>query len=335
MGRVVRRHGERRDQAELYEDHSTRGAELAARQRVRYTAFNEDGDANPYRLYAFDYAAGIGSASTGAPSYDGGDLTQWAVVTDTTGYAPVDMVLAQARVDEPFGTNGGLVLKGGSTAKAGTATRRMAPQSGTFVARMTLRRAETNKRLNFKLMSPAGVAGPSIALDASGNIVTAAGVVLGTYAADTDYDIEIAGDTATDRYGVAVNGSAIGSHILFATALSSIDRVQFEWPAGQNGTAYLDALYLALESTTTTTTTSTTTSTSTTTTTEAPTTTTTTAAPPVPPVISIQGVHVAPTANGAMRVATDTRGVQCLQCGDVSDATVIRVATSAGRKGVS
>jgi hypothetical protein len=227
--------------ADVYEDHSTRGAELAARQVVYYDATGSDRPSNPYRTFALGNAAGIGAASTGAPSFDGGDLTQWTVLTNTVGGAPVDMILAQTRYGDPVASGGGLTMKGGSTASPGTATRRLAEQSGRFRASFRLRLGQADKLLNVYLVNPARTTiGPYVKFTAAGTVTTGAGVALGTYAAGTDLDVAIIANVATGTYDLTINGVSRGTGLAFHGTVASLDCIRFHWPAGENGTAYVD-----------------------------------------------------------------------------------------------
>jgi hypothetical protein len=231
--------------ADLYEDHSTRGAELAARQVVYYDATGADLPSNPYRVYASGNAAAIGAASTGAPSFDGGDLTQWTVLTNTAAGAPVDMTLAQTKFGDPVTAGGGLTLKGGTTASPGTATRRFAEQAGRFRAGLDLKLDQTNKLLNVYLVNPtATLIGPYLKFTAAGTVTTGAGAALGTYTTAA-MRIEIIGDLATDTYDVLINGEVRGTGLAFHDgALAALDRLRLHWPAGADGTAHVDNLYV-------------------------------------------------------------------------------------------
>jgi hypothetical protein len=230
--------------ADVYEDHSTRGAELAARQVLYYDATGTDRKSNPYRTFALGNAAGIGAASTGAPSFDGGDLTQWTVLTDTVDGAPVDMILAQTQYGDPVAAGGGLTFKGGTTAKAGTGTRRFAEQTGRFRVSFRLRLPQADKLLNVYLVNTAAtLIGPYLKFTATGTVTTGAGAALGTYTADTDLDVVIAGDVGTDTYDLTINGASRGTGLAFHDSpIANLSRIRLHWPAGANGTAYLDHL---------------------------------------------------------------------------------------------
>lgn len=229
---------------DLWEDDSTLGAVKVATQTLHYAA-GATRPPDPFVAFAAGNTAGIGASSTGAPSFDGGDVTQWTVVTDTTTYVPVDMLLAQARADEPNRSGGGaLILRGGSTAKAGTATRRIAAQAGRFRLALSLYLAQTNRRFEVTLRSSAGVAGPSLAFDAAGDLVTAAGATLAAYSAGEWHDLDLLVDVGADTYAVLLDGVQVGSGLAFASSLAEIDRLTLAWPAGANGTAYLDDVAL-------------------------------------------------------------------------------------------
>lgn len=226
--------------ADLYEDHSTRGAELAARQVVYYAAAPYS-PSNPYKVFALGDAAAIGAASTGAPSFDGGDLTQWTVVTDTVNEAPVDLVLAQTKYGDPVAAGGGLTIKGGSTAKAGLATRRFVEQTGKFKLSCWLQLPQADKLCRLYLVNPAGnTIGPRIEFTASGTVTTGAGAALGTYAANTPMHVVMSIDVATDTYSLTINDEVRGTGLAFEAAVTSLDRMRFGWPAGSNGTTHLD-----------------------------------------------------------------------------------------------
>jgi hypothetical protein len=103
---------------------------------------------------------------------------------------------------------------------------------------------ETNKLLKVHLQSPAGLAGPSISFDATGHIVTSGGAQLQTYTAGSEYTIKFTPNQALTSYAININGVDIATGVAFANGIASVDRVTYEWPAGQNGTAYLEKLQL-------------------------------------------------------------------------------------------
>lgn len=219
-----------------YEDDSVTGPQIASSDVVSY------GLQTPYPN---SYGAGIGSASTGGTDYCGGSLTEWTVVTDTTNYAPVDLILAKGTPSEPNKDGEALVIKGGSTAKLGSATRRFAPEVGSFRCGFEIRKAETNKTLNVKLTDDAGTAGPYLSFNSSGNITYNDGTehTIQAYSSNTWYHVVIDADISTDTYTLWIDGGVRSVLIPFANALTSVTRYTIEAPAGQNFTAYLDNLY--------------------------------------------------------------------------------------------
>lgn len=223
-----------------YEDDSVNGVQLAATGKIYYKSTTGETTSyhvnNPYEVFANAYSAGIGSSSTGGSDFTGiGALTEWTVVTDTVNYAPVDVILA-------ISNGNGLMVQGGSTSKAGSATRRFSSQSGIFKFGFKVKKTDTTKTVTFEL-TDGTTAGPYISFSSAG--ITCNGLtILQSYSSSTWYYVDLIVNCSSHTYDIFVDGVQLAGSVPFYGSVSTLDRFVVVRPASQKFTVYLDGIYL-------------------------------------------------------------------------------------------
>jgi hypothetical protein len=198
---------------QVYEDDSTAGVRLASEHVIPY------GASSPY-------LANLG--------YNKGALTPWTVTTATVDGVPQDIVLTNARATDPLPS--GLLVQGGATVQAGTASIAIPSHTGDFAVSVELVKAETDKTLNVSLLTYGSTA-IGIVFNASGQIVC--GGQSRAYTPGQTYTVLAQADVTANTATVSVDGTPLATDLAASAPLSGADALQAQWPAGQNGTALL------------------------------------------------------------------------------------------------
>jgi hypothetical protein len=162
----------------VYENDSTHGVRLATDHTI---------DLNKYAY---------------KPFYLDGDLTEWIATTSVTAAVPADILISNNLPTNPLPN--GLLIQGGVSGNTGSVTHTIPAQSGYFIFKVNLQKADINKLIKLSLTDGTTTA-IEIQFDALGTI-TSNSNRLQTYLSGADYELCLVVDTIAGVFSASING---------------------------------------------------------------------------------------------------------------------------------